>query len=517
MVKALNRVVKFEMPRIFFRMNRFDYDVAILGGGSAGYAAALTAADAGLRTAVIEGGQQVGGLCILRGCMPTKALLYAAEVMHLVSHPEPWGIRAGTVSFDFKKVMARKNALIKDFADYRVQQLNSRKFKFIRANAKFVDPHTVELSWERRLPAGVSQSHEKHSPAGSQCSRKLTAAHFVIATGSTVAPPPLPQLRETGYITSDDAVALKRLPKSLIVLGGGAVACEFAQFFARFGVNVTLIQRSEHILKEFDTDAAIEIEKVFRREGIKVFTGTKLLDARLVARASRPSESRGQDARATTKTISFEHKRQIVSVSAEEILFALGRVPNTASLGLDQADVATDSGRILANEFMQTSAPHIYTAGDCTGRQEIVHIAVQQGEIAAHNIANPTAPRQMDYRMLSSIVFTDPQVAFVGLTEKEAAARKIPFLAASYPFNDHGKSLIMGAKDGFVKLLADPKSGEILGGSCVGPVGGELIHEIVAAMAKRMSVHELAAMPHYHPTLAEIWTYPAEELADQVR
>ena len=206
-----------------------------------------------------------------------------------------------------------------------------------------------------------------------------------------------------------------------------------------------------------------------------------------------------------------------MSVSAEEILFALGRVPNTASLDLENADVATDSGRILANEFMQTSAPHIYTAGDCTGRQEIVHIAVQQGEIAAHNIANPTAPRQMDYRMLISIVFTDPQVAFVGLTEKEAAARKIPFLAASYPFNDHGKSLIMGAKDGFVKLLADPKSGEILGGSCVGPVGGELIHEIVAAMAKRMSVHELAAMPHYHPTLAEIWTYPAEELADQVR
>jgi pyruvate/2-oxoglutarate dehydrogenase complex dihydrolipoamide dehydrogenase (E3) component len=510
-------------------MKQFDFDVAVIGGGSGGYAAARTAAGARLKTVVIEGGEEVGGLCILRGCMPTKALLYAAEVMHLASHTEPWGIRAGKVGFDFKKVMARKNALIKDFADYRVDQLNGGKFKFIRANARFVDEHTVELSWERRRPAGelefklrlvpgdtLKRELQPNTPVGRQRSQKLTARHFVIATGSRVAPPPLPQLDDVGYITSDDALALKRLPNSLIVLGGGAIACEFAQFFARFGVKVTLIQRSEHILKEFDADAGMEIEKVFRREGIRVFTGTKLLDARLVARASRLSESRRQDARATTKIVTFEHEGKTVSISAEEILFALGRAPNTASLGLENAGVNTEQGRIVTDEFMQTSAPHIYAAGDCTGPHEIVHIAVQQGEIAAHNIARPKSPRRMDYRLLISVVFTEPQVAFVGLTEKEAAARGIKFLAAGYPFNDHGKSLIMEAKDGFVKLLAHPKSGEILGGSCVGPVGGELIHEIVAAMAKRMTVHELAAMPHYHPTLAEIWTYPAEELAEQI-
>ena len=191
-------------------------------------------------------------------------------------------------------------------------------------------------------------------------------------------------------------------------------------------------------------------------------------------------------------------------------------MPNTASLDLEKAGVKTERGRIIANASMQTSAPHIYAAGDCTGPHEIVHMAVQQGEIAAHNIAHPNSPRRMDYRLLIAIVFTEPQVAFVGLTEKEAKARGISYLTASYPFNDHGKSLIMEAKDGFVKLLADPKSGKILGGACVGPMGGELIHEIVAAMAKRMTVHELAAMPHYHPTLAEIWTYPAEELAEQI-
>ncbi len=288
----------------------------------------------------------------------------------------------------------------------------------------------------------------------------------------------------------------------MIILGGGAIACEFAQFFARFGVKVTLIQRSERVLKEFDTDAGVEIENVFRNEGLDVFTGTKLVDARRQGKR---------------KTVSFEQNGKQLSVSAEEILFALGRVPNTGSLDLARARVKLDAhGRVQANRSMQTTAPHIYTAGDCTGPHEIVHIAVLQGEVAAHNIINPKKPRKTDYRLLISVVFTDPQVALVGLTEKEAIARKIPYVTASYPFNDHGKSLIMEAKHGFVKLLAHPKSGEIIGGACVGPSGGELIHEIVAAMAGRMTVRELAAMPHYHPTLAEIWTYPAEELADKL-
>jgi pyruvate/2-oxoglutarate dehydrogenase complex dihydrolipoamide dehydrogenase (E3) component len=477
-------------------MQKFDYDVAVLGGGSAGYAAARTAAGAGLKTAVIEGGNEVGGLCILRGCMPTKALLYAAEIMHLARHAGTWGIRAENASFDFAKVMARKDTLIKDFADYRRQQLASGKFKFIRANAEFVDSHTVPLT-----PGGARAGRPAGPDARQRIPAKISAAHFIIASGSAIAPPPLPQLREVGGLTSDNALALKRLPESLIVLGGGPIACEFAQFFARFGVKVTLIQRSGHILREFDTDAGIEMEKVFRREGIQVFTGTRLVEARRKGKL---------------KTVSFEHDRKTVSVSAEEILFALGRVPNTASLDLAKAGVATDGGRVVANDLMETSAPHIYAAGDCAGPHEIVHLAVQQGEIAAYNIAHASAPRRMDYRLLIAVVFTEPQVALAGLTEREAKARGISCRVASYPFNDHGKSLIMEARDGFVKLLAEPKCGEILGGACIGPSGGELIHEIAAAMAKRMTVHELAAMPHYHPTLAEIWTYPAEELAGQI-
>jgi dihydrolipoamide dehydrogenase len=457
----------------------FEYDVAIVGGGSGGYAAARTAAGLGLKAAVVEGGREVGGLCILRGCMPTKALLYAAEVLHLASHAEPWGIRAKGVGFDFARVMARKDALIKEFADYRQQQLLGGKFKFVRAMARFADAHTLELS----------------------TGEKLTAKHFVIATGSVVASPPLPQLDEAGYLTSDTALKLRRLPKSLIVLGGGAVAVEFTQFFARFGVKVTLVQRSPHILRDFDSDAATVLEAVLRREGVRLYTGAKLLDAKRKGKG---------------KEVAFEHEGQTVRVQADEILLALGRRPNLASLALEKPGVKVEAGRIATNEQMQTSAPHIYAVGDCTGLHEIVHIAIQQGEVAAHNIAHPKRLKRMDYRLLTEVIFTEPQIAVAGLTEKQAHERNLPCLTASYPFSDHGKSLIMEARDGFVKLLAEPRTGEIIGGSCVGPAAGELIHEIIAAMHKRMTVHELAALPHYHPTLAEIWTYPAEELAEKI-
>ena len=376
-------------------MKEFDYDVAIIGGGSGGYAAARTAAARGLRTVVIEGGKEVGGLCILRGCMPTKALLYAAEVKHLAQHPDAWGIHSQDVRFDFARVMARKDALIKEFADYRRQQLTEAKFKFIRASARFTDPHTLALS----------------------TGETLSAKNFVISTGSIIAPPPLPFLEQLDCLTSDDALALAKLPQSLIVLGGGAVAVELAQIFARFDVKVTLIQRSAHVLHDFDMDAAETLEGVFRREGITVFTNAKLT---------------GASHKGGVKRVSFFHEAHEKHAEAEEVLFALGRMPNTASLDLDKAGVAMDNHCIITNEEMRTSAKHIYAAGDCTGPHEIVHIAVLQGEIAAHNIAFPLQPRRMDYRLLTFVVFTEPQIASVGLTERQALATNVPYLAASY-------------------------------------------------------------------------------------
>lgn len=459
---------------------QFDYDVAVIGAGSAGYAAARTTAAAGLATVLLEDAAEVGGLCILRGCMPTKALLHCAEVLHHARHAGTFGVASGPIRADFSAVMERKNRLVAEFARYRRQQLADGPFRFIRAGARFTDAHTLCLTTGERM----------------------TARSFVIASGSKVAPAPLPALERTGYLTSDDALLLEGLPRTMIALGGGAVAVEFAQFFARMGVEVTLIQRSEHLLREMDTDAAVVLEQVLRREGLDIYTQTTLRDA-------------WRDGR--QKGVSFEHGGKLVTVMADEIFFGLGRVPNTASLHLEAAGVSIVNGRIVTDLEMRTSAEHIFAAGDCTSLHEIVHLAVRQGEVAGHNIAYAQGRVAMDYRLLATVVFSDPQVAAVGLTERAADLMKAPYVKASYLMRDHGKALLMEARDGFVKLLADPSSGEILGGAVVGCWGGELIHEIIAAMAKRMTVRELAAMPHYHPTLAEIWTYPAEELAERIR
>jgi pyruvate/2-oxoglutarate dehydrogenase complex dihydrolipoamide dehydrogenase (E3) component len=383
------------------------------------------------------------------------------------------------VQVDVARLFARKDELIADFAGYRRQQLEQGRFELIRARAHFTDPHTLTLD----------------------DGRVLRAAHFVVATGSVIPPPPVPGLAEAGYLTSDDALKLTRLPASLVVLGGGAVALEFAQFFARLGTRVIVLQRSAQLLREADEDVARELEKALRREGLEIITGTRL------GRADRIGAE---------VLLTFDQAGETRTVQAEAIFNGLGRVPQTASLQLANAGVELDGARLVTNLRQQTSASHIYAAGDCCGPHEIVHIAIQQGEAAAKNILQPGQPVELDYRRLLNVVFTSPAVATVGLTAKAAAAAWRPVLTAIYPFNDHGKSMILGCQEGFVKLLADPTSGEILGGACVGPEGGELIHEIAAAMTSRMTVGELAVMPHYHPTLAEIWTYPAEELAEQV-
>ncbi len=456
------------------------YDFAIIGGGSAGFNAARVASDLGLKTAVIDGAKKLGGLCILRGCMPSKTLLYIAETLHYAKHADRFGLKIPRASADMKAIHARKLSIIGDFAAHRRKQLKSGKFDLIKHQARFVDLQTVLLD----------------------NGQKLRARHFLIATGSKVSTPPVPGLAEAKCWTSDDVLDLDFLPKSVIVLGGGIVACEMAQFLNRMGSKVIQIQRSSNILRDHSKAASSVIQQAFVDEGIELFTGTTL-------------QSVEQDRKRFNVT--FKHKGKIITRRAAHCLNALGRSPNTPRLGLDLAGVKMRSdGQILINRWQQTNVPHIYAAGDCSGPHEIVHVAIQQGELAARHVARVSKIKPVDFSLLLSVVFTDPQLAIIGRTETELAAAGIAHITASYPFNDHGKSILMEANYGYVKVIADPKRGRILGAEIVGKDAGELIHCFSGPLAMRATVFDMLRAPWYHPTLSEIITYPLEDIAEQI-
>ena len=454
-----------------------EFDIVILGGGSAGYAAASSAQSHGARVAIVDPGP-LGGLCILRGCMPTKTILRSSDIISLMRRAKEFGLLPVETGADLAAINDRKNQLIGEFADYRVEQLKDPRFTLIQEKAEFISPNEVQV--------GAS---------------KLKAKSFIIATGSVIADYPIPGLIETGYITSDDALTMREAPKSIIVLGAGAVAVELAQFFLRIGTKVTLLQRSGHILSQGDEDLARPVEDRFREEGMDLFTGTKI---------SKAAKENGRS------VIYFEHDGKEKRVEAETILQALGRRPNIDGLNLQAAGVETDRGRVTVDSEMRTNQKNIFAVGDVNGIHEVVHIAIQQGEAAGFNACNPETSKEVDDRLKASVVFTDPAVASVGLSEKECKAANIDYLVASHPFSDHGKSMCLGETHGHVKILCDPVSGEVLGGHIVGPEAGELIHEIITLMHFRGTVNDLMNIPHYHPTLAEILTYPAEELAEQI-
>lgn len=462
-----------------------NYDFLIIGGGSAGFAAARTAASLGLKTAVVDGAAELGGLCILRGCMPSKTLLATASRAASARRAVEFGLHTGAVEVNGAEILARKKRLIAEFADYRREQLQSGKFDLLRGFATFTDAHTVEV----RLSDGTG--------------RRVTARAFLIATGSIISDVPLSALKDVGYWTTDDVLDAATVPDSVIVLGGGATAVEFATYYAGLGREVTIIQRGAQLLKGTDADVAEALTEGLCERGIDVFTGTTLT---------------GAEKDGSLKRIIFEHEGATKTVEAGEVIHALGRSPNSAGIGLDAAGIAMERGRPVMKPTQQTSQAHIFAAGDIAGPHEIVHVAIQQGEIAARNAARVLGVRsgtfdETDYRLGLSAIFSDPEVAVCGASERELTKRGIGFRVAKYPFAEHGKALCIGETDGFVKLIAAHDGGEILGGAVVGPHAAELIHEIVVAMRFRATAGQLADIPHYHPTLSEIWTYPAEDLA----
>jgi pyruvate/2-oxoglutarate dehydrogenase complex dihydrolipoamide dehydrogenase (E3) component len=409
--------------------------------------------------------------------MPSKTLLYSAEILHKAQQGRHFGLRIPAATANFAAVQARKRRIIAEFAAHRSQALREGKFTLVRSDARFVDPHTVALGNGHRL----------------------SARKFLIGTGSSAASPAIAGLRDARPWTSDEVLNLERLPKRVVVLGGGLVGVELAQFLVRMGSKVTILQRGPQLLTGHTPEAAAVIAGALAAEGAEVIMGAALTGV-----------TRGP----AGFTVRFERGGQKGIRRAEHCFNALGRVPNTAKLQLDQAGVkTTPAGQIETNRHQQTSVPHIYAAGDCAGPVEIVHIAILQGELAARHAAGIRSAKPVDYDLLLSVVFTEPQLATIGIPELKLQEKKVPYLAASYPFDDHGKSILMEAKRGFVKVLAEPRTGRILGAEIVGPDAGELIHIFSGPLAMRATVHDLLRAPFYHPTLAEIVTYPLEEIA----
>jgi pyruvate/2-oxoglutarate dehydrogenase complex dihydrolipoamide dehydrogenase (E3) component len=465
-----------------------EFDFIVIGGGSAGYAAARTAHGLGLRVAVVDGAEELGGLCILRGCMPSKTLIESADRSLTLRRAGEFGLRAEVAAPEIRVIRDRKRRLIRDFASYRQGQLQDGRFTLVRGRAS--------LAGEREIAV---------RPLSGEPGLVLSARAFGIATGSVVNVPPVPGLREAGFWTSDEALDAEALPRSVVVLGGGAIALEMAHYLEAAGCKVSVIQRSSHFLAGLAPECSDVIAAAYRRRAMDVYLGTKL---------------RGVSKSGSLKRVEFEHEGGLRSVEAEEILVVTGRRPNVGGLGLELAGVALAEGKVVVSSTMQTSQPHIFAAGDVCSALDVVHVAIQQGEIAARNareLLGGGVPREaMDYRLRLFGVFSHPQVAFAGATGAELQTAGVPFESASYPFDDHGKSIVMGETEGFVKMTCHRQTGEILGAVCVGPQATELIHEVVVAMHHRATVADFARIPHYHPTLSEIWTYPSEELAELV-
>lgn len=458
-----------------------EFDLLVLGAGSAGYSAARVAStQLRSRVGIVDKGP-LGGLCILAGCMPSKALIQTAHVADLIRKAATFGLDATLNGVDFPAVQARKQCFVDEFAMDRAEGLQALpNTELILGEASFVDANTVKVG-----------------------DRLVTAPKIILAVGSAPLQPAVPGLREIGYLDSDSALVLKQLPSSLAIIGGGIIAMELGQFFARMGVHVTLLEVSPRLLSREDPDVADVITECMRRDGLIVRTQVKVIEARKEG---------------TQKALKLLHVDDGEEwIQAEEILVAIGREPNVRELGLERVGVQMQGRRLVLDRCLYTTNPNILAAGDVTGGSYLVHVAVAEGELAARNALLGCTPALIPEYLYISAAFTDPNIARVGLSEEQARALGREVLVGRYQFREHGKAEILDATEGFVKMLADPRTGEILGVTIVGHDGAELIHVASCAITLRATVEQFLAIPHVHPTMAEILTYPAEQILEQMR
>ena len=458
-------------------MSATQPDVVIIGSGPGGYVAAIRAGQLGLDTVVVEKDPYLGGTCLHRGCIPTKALLHTADLLQQARDGAKAGVVCAQVSLDIKAAHDHKRKVVTKSAKGVEFLFKKNKVRWIQGTGRLVGGRAVEVT----KADGTKE--------------RLAATHVVLATGSRCGD--LPHIKADGdrIINSDHALELQEVPGSLLVLGAGAVGMEFASIYSRFGAKVTVVELLERALPLEDPAVSAEVEKAFRRQGIVVHTATRVEEAKV--------ENGKIRCRAVTA------KGEALALEADRLLLGVGRTAVLKDIGLESTKVKIERGRVVVDQFCRTHEEGVYAIGDLIDTPWLAHVASAEGVLAVEHIAGKN-PRPIDYGQIPSCTYCWPEVGSIGLTEPEAKAKGYEIRVGSFPFSALAKATMLGESIGFVKIVADAKYDEILGVHIIGPHATELLAEASAALRGELTAEELAYTIHAHPTLHEA-THEAAE------
>lgn len=455
-----------------------EYDVVILGGGTGGYVAAIRAAQLGLSTAIVER-EKLGGTCLHKGCIPSKAFLRSAEVYRTAKNSEMFGIEVDGVQLQFEAVQKRKNTIIQTLQAGIEGLMKKGKIDVFYGMGRILGPSIFSP-----MPGTISVEF-----ADGQDNEMLVPTNVIIATGSS--PRTLEGLETDGdkILTSDDALQLSKLPASMLIVGGGVIGIEWASMLIDFGVDVTVLEYGPRILPTEDEDIAKEMMKALTKRGVNI-----VVDARLNTASLKKAEE---------VVIDIEVNGQQKTYRAEKMLVSVGRVANTEGIGLENTEIVKEHSYIKVNEHYQTKESHIYAIGDVIGGMQLAHVASHEGIRAVEHIAGQKK-EALQYENIARCIYSYPEAASVGLTEQQAKDRGHVVKVAKFPFKAIGKALVYGDTDGFVKIIADEQTSDLLGVHMIGPHATDMISESALAILLNSTPWEVAETIHPHPSLSEI-------------